>query len=101
MSINSFVSSDKNLELGALKRQLIACNSASTVRKLLVNWRHVLGELNPELLVEPGQINPSWIMPIQIKTVLMSLQRGFFQDFGYILMAKAKDMAGRNVSHRV
>lgn len=28
----------------------------------------------------------------------MSLQRGFFQDFGYILVAKAKDMAARNVS---
>lgn len=28
----------------------------------------------------------------------MSLQRGFFQDFGYILVAKAKDMHARNVS---
>lgn len=91
---------DKNLELGLLKRQLITCTSATTVRKLLVKLAAVLVAISPTMLLEPWHINPSWIMPIQIKSVLMSLQRGFFQDFGYILVAKAKDMAARNVSEK-
>lgn len=85
------------VELGALKRQLITCTNANAVRKLLVNIAALLAS-NPSLELEPWHINASWIMPIQIKTVLMSLQRGFFQDFAYILVAKAKDMAARNVS---
>lgn len=48
--------------------------------------------------MEPWNINPSWIMPIQIKSVLMSMSRGFLQDFTYILVAKSKDLAARHVN---
>lgn len=85
-----------NLELGALKRQLITCTSAKTVRVLLVKLASALAPTNQ--LLEPWNLNPSWIMPIQIKSVLISLQRSFFQDFAYVLVAKAKDLASRNVN---
>lgn len=52
---------------------------------------------DPPLSMEPWHINPSWIMPIQIKSVLMSLPRGFLQDYTYILISKAKDFAARHV----
>lgn len=51
----------------------------------------------PTLSLEPWHINPSWIMQIQIKSVLLSLPRGFLQDFTYILISKAKDFAPRHV----
>lgn len=53
---------------------------------------------DPPLSMEPWCINPSWIMPINIKTVLMLLPRGFLQDFSYICIAKAKDFAGKHVN---
>lgn len=55
----------------------------------------------PTLSLEPWHINPNWIMPIQIKSVLLSLPRGFLQDFTYILISKAKDFAARHVIHLV
>lgn len=53
---------------------------------------------DPPLSMEPWHINPSWIMPISIKSVLMQLPRGFLQDFSYICIAKAKDFAAKHVS---
>lgn len=87
-----------NLELGALKRQLIGCTTANAVRALLVKCTNLIIS-EPNLSLEPWHINPSWIMPIQIKSVLLSLPRGFLQDFTYILISKAKDFAPRQVIH--
>lgn len=88
---------DAQLEIGAVKRQLIACTTAPTVRKLLVKLAKVAAESNQTQQLEPWHINPSWMLPISIKTILMSLQRGFFQDFAYTLIAKSKEMIARNV----
>lgn len=97
LNFNS-VFSVKTLELGALKRQLINCTTASAVRLLLVKCTNLIMSSDPPLSMEPWHINPSWIMPIQIKSVLMSMSRGFVQDFTYILVAKAKDLASRHVN---
>ncbi|XP_031630488.1 integrator complex subunit 8 isoform X3 [Contarinia nasturtii] len=83
------------LELGALKRQLINCATANAVRVLLVKCTNLIMTSDPRLSMEPWHINPSWIMPISIKSVLMSMPRGFLQDFSYICIAKAKDFAAK------
>lgn len=89
------------LELGALKRQLINCTTANAVRVLLVKCTNLIMASDPPLSMEPWGINPSWIMPINIKSVIMSLPRGFLQDFSYICIAKAKDFAGKHVNFTI
>lgn len=41
-------------------------------------------------------VNPSWVLPMAVHAAVMSLQRGFLQDFAYILMGKSKELTDRN-----
>lgn len=91
MFLNNFFLASR-LEIGILKRKLIVCPNASKVRKFLVK----LAGTNPTKPL--WTINPSWSLPIPLQSVIMSLHTGFLQDFTYILVAKAREMAGKNVS---
>ncbi|XP_052860400.1 integrator complex subunit 8 [Anopheles cruzii] len=77
------------LEVGQLERQLISCTSANAVRKLLVK----LAGTNPSKPL--FTINPSWSIPYALEQILIPLQRGFLQDFAYILIGKAHELAAR------
>ncbi|XP_035792559.1 integrator complex subunit 8-like [Anopheles albimanus] len=77
------------LEVGQLERQLISCTSASAVRKLLVK----LAGTNPSKPL--FTINPSWTVPYALEQILIPLQRGFLQDFAYILIGKARELTAR------
>uniref|UniRef100_A0A182TSX6 INTS8 TPR repeats domain-containing protein n=1 Tax=Anopheles melas TaxID=34690 RepID=A0A182TSX6_9DIPT len=77
------------LEVGQLERQLISCTSANAVRKLLVK----IAGTNPSKPL--FTINPSWTIPYPLEQVLISLQRGFLQDFAYILIGKARELTAR------
>lgn len=38
------------------------------------------------------KINTKWELPIPLQSVIMAIPRGFLQDFGYILLAKSKEL---------
>lgn len=77
------------LEQAAAERQLCSCTSATLVRKLLVK----LAGMNPTKPM--WSINPSWAVPDQLRVVIMSINRGFLQDFTYILIGKAKELIAK------
>lgn len=78
--------------MGSLERQLISCTNANTVRKLLVK----LAATNPTKPL--WTVNPSWEIATPIKSLLMSMQRGFLQDFAYVLLGKAREMTAKSVN---
>ena len=79
------------VEIGSLERQLIVCTNANTVRKLLVK----LAATNPTKPL--WTVNPSWEIATPIKSLLLSMQRGFLQDFAYVLLGKARELTSKNV----
>lgn len=80
------------IEIGSLERQLISCSNANTVRKLLVK----LASTNPSKPL--WTVNPSWEIATPLKSLLMSLQRGFLQDFAYVLLGKARELTAKRVN---
>ncbi|KAJ6650141.1 Integrator complex subunit 8, partial [Pseudolycoriella hygida] len=78
------------LDIGAMRRQLISCTNANVVRKLLVK----LMGTNPTKPL--WSINPSWSAPVPIDAMIASLQRCFLQDFAFVLVGKAKELAAKN-----
>ncbi|XP_039481951.1 integrator complex subunit 8 [Drosophila santomea] len=77
------------VDVGALERQLISCTNANTVRILLVKL----------CATAPGKplwaINPSWDVPQPLKTLIMAMPVSFLQDFSYVLLGKARELATR------
>lgn len=84
---------NQRLEIGAIRRQLIACTSASSIRKLLVK----LAATNPTKPL--WTINPSWIVPNPLPAIITSMQRGFLQDFSYIICGRAHEMTKKKDFH--
>lgn len=41
------------------------------------------------------RVNPSWSIPDQLKSILVSLNRGFIQDYSYLLLGKAREAVSR------
>lgn len=74
-----------------LEQQLIVCTNANIIRKLLVK----LASTNPAKPL--WTVNPSWEIATPIKSVLMSLQSGFLQDFAYVLLGKSRELSARGV----
>lgn len=76
--------------MGTIKRQLVSCSSPQMVRQLLIRLA----------ATQPSQplwsVNPSWVLPTTLHSTVMSLQRGFLQDFVYILVGKSKELAERH-----
>lgn len=56
--IISFKILDALIEIGAVKRQIISCTSATAVRKLLVKLAKAAAESNQSQQLEPWHINP-------------------------------------------
>lgn len=79
-------SAHKRVEIGALERQLISCNQPQQVRKLLIKLSQTVPTKNL------WTVNPSWEVHSSIQSIIMSLPRGFLQDFAYILFGKSREM---------
>ncbi|KAM8712151.1 hypothetical protein ACLKA7_012644 [Drosophila subpalustris] len=77
------------VDVAALERQLITCTNANSVRILLVK---LCG-------TAPGKplwaINSSWDVPQPLKTLIMAMPVSFLQDFSYVLLGKARELATR------
>lgn len=41
------------------------------------------------------RVNPSWSIPDQLKSILVSLNRGFIQDYAFLLLGKAREAVSR------
>lgn len=78
------------LDLAHVERQLINCEDPKTSRTLLVH----LASKNPSKPL--WNINPSWVIPEPIRSLILSLPRGFLQDFSYVLTGKAMELAGKS-----
>lgn len=86
-----FIFKVADVEIGMLEQQLIVCTNANMIRKILVK----LASTNPAKPL--WTVNPSWEIATPIKTVLMSLQGGFLQDFAYVLLGKSRELSARKV----
>ncbi|VVD01426.1 unnamed protein product [Leptidea sinapis] len=75
------------LEMGRLKKRLIEASTADDVRMNLVK----LAVMSPSSAL--WKISPSWKPPGGLGSSLMSLPRGFLQDFGYIVSGAARSRA--------
>lgn len=75
------------LEMGKLKKRLIEASTADDVRMCLVK----LATMAPSSPL--WKISPSWKPPGTLGNALISLPRGFLQDFGYIVSGAARARA--------
>lgn len=79
-------SAHKRVEIGALERQLISCNQPQQVKKLLIKLSQTAPSKNL------WTVNPSWEVHSTLQVIIMSLPRGFLQDFAFILFGKSREM---------
>ncbi|XP_062129370.1 integrator complex subunit 8 [Drosophila sulfurigaster albostrigata] len=90
-TLNDWICHSKmtRVDVAALERQLITCSTANSVRILLVK---LCG-------TAPGKplwaINPSWDVPQPLKALIMAMPVSFLQDFSYVLLGKARELATR------
>ncbi|KAH8300099.1 hypothetical protein KR044_009802 [Drosophila immigrans] len=90
-TLNDWICHSKmtRVDVAALERQLITCTTANSVRILLVK---LCG-------TAPGKplwaINPSWDVPQPLKALIMAMPVSFLQDFSYVLLGKARELATR------
>lgn len=75
------------LEMGKLKKRLIEASTADDVRMCLVK----LATMAPSSPL--WKLSPSWKPPGGLETALISLPRGFLQDFGYVVSGAARARA--------
>ncbi|EDW00928.1 integrator complex subunit 8 [Drosophila grimshawi] len=90
-TLNDWICHSKmtRVDVAALERQLITCTNANSVRILLVK----LCSTAPEKPL--WAINPSWDVPHPLKTLIMAMPVSFLQDFSYVLLGKARELAAR------
>ncbi|XP_037871925.1 integrator complex subunit 8 [Bombyx mori] len=75
------------LDMGRLKKRLIEASTADDVRMCLVK----LAMMSPSLPL--WKLSPSWKPAGVLGNALMSLNRGFLQDFGYVVSGAARARA--------
>jgi integrator complex subunit 8 len=76
----------QRIRTGELERKLVACSTAKEVRKLLVE----LAKFNRSQPL--WTVSRNWIIPLEIRVVILNLKREFLKDFSYILMGKVNEM---------
>lgn len=104
---------DLRLEKGAFERQLNSCSNANGIRLCLVKLAAIkrndpLWKINPRFDFIKNFFLVfkkfffcfvySWVLQVPLKSIIMSSQRGFLQDFSFILLGKAREMSVKNVS---
>ncbi|CAH0550288.1 unnamed protein product [Brassicogethes aeneus] len=73
------------IELRQLEQKLISTYDHKEVRDLLVKIAMT------NLGTSVWKINPQWVLPIPLTSVIKSLMRGFLQDFAFVLLAKSRE----------
>lgn len=69
-----------------LEKKLILSYDPKEIREIL-SVLHASNSKNP-----PWRVNSRWDLPIPLQSVVMSLPRGFQQDYSYLLLAKSREL---------
>lgn len=69
-----------------LEQKLIATYDSHVIRETLI---HLDGE---HRMRSAWNISSCWELPIPLQSVVISLSRGFLQDYSYILLAKSREL---------
>ncbi|KAK0179235.1 hypothetical protein PV327_008044 [Microctonus hyperodae] len=76
----------KKFHVYKLERCLITSYNPVEIREIVLE----LDGKNP--MNPPWHVNSRWELPIPLQSVVMSLPRGFYQDYSYILLAKSREL---------
>ncbi|XP_026281611.1 integrator complex subunit 8 [Frankliniella occidentalis] len=79
------------LEMGALEQQLIQSYDPEEIRQLLSKLSSMPSVKSQGKAI--WHVNSKWELPIPVHSVVMNLPKGFVQEFCYILLAKAHELA--------
>ncbi|XP_071579185.1 integrator complex subunit 8 isoform X3 [Temnothorax nylanderi] len=74
------------IEVFELEQKLIESYDPHVIRETLI---HLDGKHRIKSLYH---INGCWELPIPLQSVVMSLPRGFIQDYSYVLLAKSREL---------
>lgn len=80
------------LEVGAVEQQLIQSYDADEIRQLLGKLSDFPSSSSSQSK-DIWNVNSKWELPIPVQSVVMSLPKGFLQEFCYVLLAKAQELA--------
>jgi len=76
----------ERIEVFKLEQKLIETHDCHIIRETLIH-------LDEKHRMKPlWHINSCWELPIPLQSVVMSLPRGFIQDYSYILLAKSREL---------
>ncbi|XP_063237088.1 integrator complex subunit 8 isoform X2 [Bacillus rossius redtenbacheri] len=82
----SLLQENQQLQNGSLEQKLILSYDTDEIEALLKR----ICPANP--MKVQWRINNKWELPIPLQSVVMSLPRGFLQDFVYLLLAKSREL---------
>lgn len=68
---------------------MITSTNTATFKQLLVEL------VAADSTIPLWRVNPSWFIPDQLKSILVSLNRGFIQDYSYLLLGKSREAISR------
>ncbi|XP_026668358.1 integrator complex subunit 8 isoform X2 [Ceratina calcarata] len=75
-----------NIEIYELEQKLIQTYDTAEIHEILIrlDGKHRMKPL--------WHVNSCWELPIPLQSVVMSLPRGFLQDYSYVLLAKSREL---------
>lgn len=80
------VAGNPKLEMKVIEQQIISSYNHQELRELLL-------KIGTKCTNRPiWKINPKWELPIPLQSVLNSLPKGFLQDFGFVMLAKSREL---------
>lgn len=74
------------IEIFELEQKLIGSYDPHVIRETLI---HLDGKHRMKPLYH---VNGCWELPIPLQSVVMTLPRGFMQDYSYVLLAKSREL---------
>ncbi|XP_011879399.1 PREDICTED: integrator complex subunit 8 [Vollenhovia emeryi] len=77
---------NSRIEVFELEQKLIESYNPHVIRETLI---HLDGKHRMKPLYH---VNGCWELPIPLQSVVMSLPRGFIQDYSYVLLAKSREL---------
>ena len=77
---------NNRIEIFELEQKLIQSYDTAEIHEILI---HLDGKHRMKPL---WHVNSCWELPIPLQSVVMSLSRGFLQDYSYVLLAKSREL---------
>lgn len=69
-----------------MEQLIISCYDPTQLRMLLIKTS------SKSLSRSVWKINPCWELPIPLQSVLVSMPKGFLQDYSFVLLAKSREL---------